>query len=57
MLGGARAAVVGPGLRRSSLSRDETVWLDPYYVDNWSMLTDLAIMSKTVKAVLRSEGA
>jgi exopolysaccharide biosynthesis polyprenyl glycosylphosphotransferase len=59
-----RRLLVRPGMTglwqvsgRSSLSWDEAVRLDLYYVDNWSMLTDLAIMSKTVKAVLSSEGA
>jgi exopolysaccharide biosynthesis polyprenyl glycosylphosphotransferase len=59
-----RRLLVRPGMTglwqvsgRSSLSWDEAVRLDLYYVDNWSMLTDLAIMSKTVKAVLTSEGA
>jgi lipopolysaccharide/colanic/teichoic acid biosynthesis glycosyltransferase len=39
------------------LTWDEAVRLDLYYVDNWSMVTDLVIMSKTVKAVLSSQGA
>jgi lipopolysaccharide/colanic/teichoic acid biosynthesis glycosyltransferase len=59
-----RRLLVRPGMTglwqvsgRSSLSWDEAVRLDLYYVDNWSVLTDLAIMSKTVKAVLSSEGA
>lgn len=42
---------------RSNLSWSETVRLDVYYVDNWSMLQDLSILVKTVRAVLRSDGA
>lgn len=42
---------------RSDLSWEETVRLDLYYVDNWSLLRDLTIMSRTLSAVLRSDGA
>ncbi len=42
---------------RSSLSWSEAVRLDLYYVDNWSMVSDLAIIAKTVKAVVGREGA
>ena len=42
---------------RSGLSWDESVRLDLYYVDNWSMTTDLVIIAKTVRAVLGSAGA
>ncbi|MCD4533767.1 sugar transferase [Nocardioides sp. cx-169] len=42
---------------RSDLSWDETVRLDLYYVDNWSMLQDLSILAKTVGAVFGSRGA
>jgi exopolysaccharide biosynthesis polyprenyl glycosylphosphotransferase len=42
---------------RSDLSWDETVRLDLYYVDNWSMVQDLSILAKTVGAVFRSRGA
>ncbi len=42
---------------RSNLSWDETVRLDIYYVDNWSMLQDLSILAKTVRAVARPDGA
>ena len=31
--------------------------LDLYYVDNWSMTSDLVIMAKTVRAVVGSSGA
>ena len=59
-----RRLLVRPGLTglwqvsgRSELSWKETVRLDLYYVDNWSMLSDLVIMAKTVRAVLGSSGA
>jgi exopolysaccharide biosynthesis polyprenyl glycosylphosphotransferase len=59
-----RRLLVRPGMTglwqvsgRSSLTWDEAVRLDLYYVDNWSMVTDLVIMSKTVRAVLSSTGA
>jgi len=37
---------------RSDLSWDETIRLDLYYIDNWSPLQDLSILTKTVQAVL-----
>jgi exopolysaccharide biosynthesis polyprenyl glycosylphosphotransferase len=59
-----RRLLVRPGMTglwqvsgRSSLTWNEAVRLDLYYVDNWSMLTDLLIIAKTVKAVVGSEGA
>lgn len=42
---------------RSNLSWEETVRLDIYYVDNWSMLQDLSILTRTIKAVIGSDGA
>ncbi len=42
---------------RSNLSWDETVRLDVYYVDNWSIMQDLSIMMRTAGAVLASRGA
>ncbi len=42
---------------RSDLSWEETVRLDLYYVDNWSMVQDLAILFRTFSAVLSSRGA
>lgn len=60
----SRRLSVRPGLTglwqvsgRSNLSWEETVRLDIYYVDNWSMLQDLSILMKTVRAVYRSDGA
>ena len=42
---------------RSSTSFEQYTRLDLYYVHNWSLVGDLAILAKTVPAVLRSEGA
>ena len=42
---------------RSDLSWDDTVRLDLYYVDNWSMVQDLAILARTFRAVVGSQGA
>jgi exopolysaccharide biosynthesis polyprenyl glycosylphosphotransferase len=59
-----RRLLVRPGMTglwqvsgRSDLPWSEAVRLDLYYVDNWSMVIDLVIMIKTVKAVLASRGA
>jgi exopolysaccharide biosynthesis polyprenyl glycosylphosphotransferase len=42
---------------RSDLSWSEAVRLDLYYVDNWSMLQDVSILTKTFGAVFGSRGA
>jgi len=42
---------------RSDLSWEDTVRLDLYYVDNWSILRDMAILARTMHAVLSSRGA
>nr|WP_261379561.1 sugar transferase [Rhodococcus rhodochrous] len=59
-----RRLLVRPGVTglwqvsgRSDLSWDESVRLDLSYVENWSMVSDVLIIGKTVKAVLASEGA
>jgi len=41
---------------RSDLSWDESLRLDLWYVDNWSLL-DLQILSRTARAVLKGSGA
>jgi exopolysaccharide biosynthesis polyprenyl glycosylphosphotransferase len=59
-----RRLVVKPGLTglwqvsgRSDLSWDESIRLDLTYVENWSLSMDLAILARTVSAVVRSSGA
>jgi lipopolysaccharide/colanic/teichoic acid biosynthesis glycosyltransferase len=59
-----RRLLVRPGITglwqvsgRSDLSWDESVRLDLYYVDNWSLAYDLNILSRTVGVVLRGKGA
>lgn len=42
---------------RSSTSFDEYSRLDLYYVDNWSLITDLSIVLKTVPSVVLQRGA
>ncbi len=42
---------------RNDLSVDESIRHDISYVDNWSMGLDIRIISRTVGAVVRSEGA
>lgn len=42
---------------RRDISFEERRSLDIYYVKNWSLLMDLSIFFKTIKAVLRGEGA
>lgn len=42
---------------RSSVSFDEYARLDLYYVNHWSIATDLAILAKTLPAVLSGRGA
>ncbi len=59
-----RRLVVKPGLTglwqvsgRSDLSWEESIRLDIAYVENWSLAMDLAILGRTVTAVIRSSGA
>jgi len=59
-----RRLLVKPGITglwqvsgRSDLSWNEAIRLDLSYVDNWSMITDVIIIVKTLGAVLRREGA
>ena len=42
---------------RSGTTFEEYTRLDLYYVDNWSLVVDLAILAKTVPAILKSDGA
>jgi lipopolysaccharide/colanic/teichoic acid biosynthesis glycosyltransferase len=59
-----RRLVVKPGLTglwqvsgRSDLSWEESIRLDLTYVENWSLVMDLAILARTLTAVVRSSGA
>lgn len=59
-----RRLLVKPGVTglwqvsgRSDLSWEDSVRLDLSYIENWSMIGDLMIIGKTLKAVLRREGA
>ena len=59
-----RRLLVRPGITglwqvsgRSDLSWEEAVRLDLYYVDNWSLTYDLAILWRTVGVVLARKGA
>ncbi len=58
-----RRLLVRPGITgpwqisgRSDLNWEETMRLDLYYVENWSMVGDLLILWKTLRAVVRSDG-
>lgn len=42
---------------RSDLDWDQSVRLDLYYVENWSVLEDILILLRTVKAVFAPSGA
>ena len=42
---------------RSSTTFEEYTRLDLYYVDNWSLVVDMAILARTIPAVLKSSGA
>lgn len=59
-----RRLLVKPGLTglwqvsgRSNLSWQDSVRLDLYYVENWSLAGDLIILLRTIRAVFRSTGA
>jgi exopolysaccharide biosynthesis polyprenyl glycosylphosphotransferase len=59
-----RRLAVRPGLTglwqvsgRSDLSWEDTVRLDLHYVDNWSFSLDVRIVCRTLRAVLRHDGA
>lgn len=59
-----RRLLVKPGLTglwqvsgRSNLSWQDSVRLDLYYVENWSLTGDLVIILRTVRAVFHSTGA
>lgn len=59
-----RRLIVKPGITglwqvggRSDLDWEESVRLDLYYVENWSIVQDLIIIFRTVRVVLTRDGA
>ncbi len=42
---------------RNSLSFDERVFMDDFYIRNWSLWLDIVILLKTIKVILKREGA
>ncbi|WP_309064591.1 sugar transferase [Microbacterium sp.] len=59
-----RRLLVKPGITglwqvsgRSDLSWEDSVRLDLYYVENWSLTTDLIILWRTLRAVIQRQGA
>ncbi|MFC9360246.1 sugar transferase [Rhodococcus sp. NPDC057014] len=59
-----RRMLVRPGMTglwqvsgRSALPESDRIRLDLFYVENWSMMQDLLIIAKTVRAVLARDGA
>lgn len=59
-----RRLLIKPGITglwqvsgRSDLSWDDSIKLDLYYVENWSMIQDLIILIRTVGAVATRNGA
>ena len=59
-----RRLLVKPGLTglwqisgRSDLSFEDAVRLDLLYVENWSLALDTAVLARTVRAVVRGDGA
>jgi exopolysaccharide biosynthesis polyprenyl glycosylphosphotransferase len=59
-----RRLLVRPGITglwqtqgRSDLSWDDSVRLDLYYVENWSLTGDIIILYRTARSVMRAQGA
>jgi lipopolysaccharide/colanic/teichoic acid biosynthesis glycosyltransferase len=42
---------------RSNLAWDDALRLDLYYVENWSLVADLGILWRTLRAVVATDGA
>lgn len=60
----SRRLAVKPGMSglwqvsgRSNLSWEDSIRLDLYYVENWSVTSDLIILMRTARAVLAHDGA
>lgn len=59
-----RRLLVKPGMTglwqvsgRSGLEPEQAIRLDAYYAENWSLVGDLVIMARTIKAVVGGDGA
>lgn len=59
-----RRLLVRPGMTglwqvsgRSGLTPDQSVRLDVYYVENWTLFGDFLILARTAKAMVAAEGA
>jgi len=59
-----RRLLVKPGMSglwqvsgRSNLNWEDSIRLDLYYVENWSMTADILILWRTFRAVIRPDGA
>ncbi len=59
-----RRLLVKPGVTglwqtqgRSDLSWEDSVRLDLYYVENWSLTGDIIVLYRTVRSVVRAQGA
>ena len=59
-----RRLLVKPGITglwqvsgRSNLEWEDAIRLDLYYVENWSLMNDLMILFRTVRAVVMTDGA
>jgi exopolysaccharide biosynthesis polyprenyl glycosylphosphotransferase len=59
-----RRLLIKPGMSglwqvsgRSTLSWEDAIRLDLYYVENWSLTGDIVILARTFAAVIRAEGA
>ncbi len=59
-----RRLIMKPGMSglwqvsgRSNLSWEDSIRLDLYYVENWSLTTDIMILLRTVRAVVTPDGA
>jgi lipopolysaccharide/colanic/teichoic acid biosynthesis glycosyltransferase len=59
-----RRLLVKPGITgpwqvggRSELTWDESVAIDLSYVDNWNVLTDVSVISKTIFVILSKSGS
>jgi lipopolysaccharide/colanic/teichoic acid biosynthesis glycosyltransferase len=42
---------------RQDLAYDDRIRLDLHYIENWSLWLDLAILARTIPAVLSMRGA